>query len=68
MQHLATALAIAVCHIEDLASDADADVKALEAIAVEIQQGSLDDRRAVVEALNAVGRPELVDGMGISSI
>lgn len=28
MQNLATALAIAVCHIEDLASDADADMKA----------------------------------------
>jgi hypothetical protein len=68
MQHLATALAIAVCHIEDLASDDDADMKALEAIAAEVQQGSLDERRAVVEALNAVGRPDLVDGMGISLI
>ncbi|MDH7786350.1 hypothetical protein QBD01_002371 [Ochrobactrum sp. 19YEA23] len=57
MQHIATALAIAVSYIEDRECDVDADVKALEAIAVEIQQGSLDERRAVVEALGAVGRP-----------
>lgn len=68
MQNLATALAIAVCHLEDLASDVDADLKALEAIAEEIQQGSLDERQAVAEAFNALGRPELIDGLGISSI
>ncbi len=68
MQNLATALAIAVCHIEDLASDADADMKALEAIAAEVHQGSLDERQAVAEAFNALGRPELIDGLGISSI
>ncbi|MEL4069961.1 hypothetical protein WKW50_07415 [Ochrobactrum sp. GPK 3] len=68
MQHIATALAIAVSYIEDRECDVDADLKALEAIAVEIQQGSLDERRAVVEALGAVGRPELVDGLGIASM
>ncbi|MEL4374078.1 hypothetical protein [Brucella cytisi] len=68
MQHLATALAIAICHIEDQVSDADADMKALEAIAAEIQQGPIDERRAVEEALNTLGRPELIDGLGISSI
>jgi len=68
MQNIAIALAIAVCHIEDLAIDVDADMKALEAIAAEIQQGSPDERRAVVEALNAVGRPELIDSLGISPI
>jgi hypothetical protein len=44
MQHVATALAIAVVCIEDLGSNADADAKALEAIAAEIQQGSLDEQ------------------------
>ncbi|KAB2671122.1 hypothetical protein F9K77_14310 [Ochrobactrum sp. LMG 5442] len=66
MQHLATALAIAICHIEDQVSDADADMKALEAIAAEIQQGSLATRRAVAEAFITLDRPELIDGLGIS--
>ncbi|MEL4377147.1 hypothetical protein [Brucella cytisi] len=64
MQHVATALAIAVVCIEDFGSDADANAKALEAIAADIQQGSLDERRAVAEALNTPGRPELIDGLG----
>lgn len=44
MQHLAAALAIAVSCIEDLVSDADADLKALEAIAAEIQQVTNGER------------------------
>lgn len=68
MQHLATALAIAVCHVEDQMSDADADEKALEVIAAEIHQGSLAARRAVAEALNTLGRPGMIDELGISSI
>ena len=66
MQHLATALAIAICRIEDQVSDADADMKALQAIAAEIQQGTIDEQRAVAKAFITLDRPELIDGLGIS--
>lgn len=66
MLNLANALAIAVSYIDRRSnSDADDDIRAIEAIAAELQLSTDEEKEVLKEALGRLGRHDLKEGLGL---
>jgi hypothetical protein len=70
MNHLAAALAIAICYLDQrsLTSTEDDDIEVLEALTAELQQAKSDEKDAIVAALTRIDRADLVDGLGLDQL
>lgn len=68
MQHLATALAIALSYINNRSDDqtADGDIAALESVASELQAATDEERKALISAFAILGNTEEIDGLGLN--
>ena len=67
MNSLASALAIAISHIENRSNvHQDDDVSALEAIIAELQDAGIQEHTALITALRAIGQDEMVTDLGLT--
>ena len=69
MDGLATALALAILHIESRTSAhlIDNDVNALETILAEVHDATRSEQQALKQALLALGKGDMIEAFGLVS-
>ncbi|MBX8802692.1 hypothetical protein HBA92_18320 [Ochrobactrum sp. MR28] len=70
MQHLATALAIAVSYISHRSDDqtSDDNIAALESVISELQAATDEERKVLISAFTILGNTEDLDGLGLNML
>jgi hypothetical protein len=67
MKNLSGALAIVLAYLEsrDVHCTEDDDIRTLESVAVVLSEATAAERLAVIQDLNKIGKPELIEGLGL---
>lgn len=67
MKQLAKALAIATTYLDSRSNSPseDDDVKVLEAVAVELQLATAEEKSAISSAFTDLGQNDMIEGLGL---